>query len=141
MAALQTCMSHFQRASNFHKAYPGGRSGVAGSKREFIGVLFVLSILAFVLGLWSRGSSEKASAVRQLVGTGGAPDTLLTYVFSNTDEQYLPNLKFFVDFGIREYDGCEYIILVQTGPDIKVSMRWPVRVKGLMAAPGTGSKR
>lgn len=40
-------------------------------------------------------------------------DTLVIYVFSNTDPEYINNLRFFTQFGIQQGDGCDYVIVVQ----------------------------
>lgn len=40
-------------------------------------------------------------------------DTLMIYVFSDSDPEYRRNLEFFVEFGMGEGDGCEYVIVVQ----------------------------
>jgi hypothetical protein len=45
------------------------------------------------------------------------PHTLVLYVFSNTDKEYINNLLFFINNGIREGDGCQYIIIVNTFGD------------------------
>jgi hypothetical protein len=45
------------------------------------------------------------------------PHTLVLYVFSNTDKEYINNLLFFINNGIREGDGCQYIIIVNTYGD------------------------
>lgn len=44
---------------------------------------------------------------------GGGPDTLVVYIYSNSDPEYEHNLEFFVRHGMREGDSCEYIIAVQ----------------------------
>jgi hypothetical protein len=40
-------------------------------------------------------------------------DTLVLYVFSDSDPEYRHNLEFFVRFGIAAGDGCDYVIVVQ----------------------------
>jgi hypothetical protein len=40
-------------------------------------------------------------------------DTLVIYVYSKTDPEYERNLHFFVNHGMWEGDGCEYLIIVQ----------------------------
>ncbi|KAI7836092.1 hypothetical protein COHA_010020 [Chlorella ohadii] len=52
---------------------------------------------------------------RQLPDGSWAP-TLLVYVFSNTDPEYINNLRFFVKFGMAADDGVTYIIVVQETP-------------------------
>lgn len=41
------------------------------------------------------------------------PETLVLYAYSNSDPEYERNLHFFVQHGMAEGDGCEYIIIVQ----------------------------
>ncbi len=43
------------------------------------------------------------------------PDTLVVYIFSNTDPEHFDNLKHFLRWGLREGDGAYYIIVVQDG--------------------------
>ena len=40
-------------------------------------------------------------------------DTLVIYTYSKTDVEYEKNLAFFVQHGMWEGDGCEYLIIVQ----------------------------
>jgi hypothetical protein len=39
--------------------------------------------------------------------------TLVLYVFSKTDLEYERNLRYFVQHGMWEGDGCDYVIIVQ----------------------------
>jgi hypothetical protein len=57
---------------------------------------------------------------RQLADGSWAP-TLLVYVFSNTDPEYISNLRFFVKFGMAADDGVTYIVVVQETPGEAVS--------------------
>jgi translation initiation factor eIF-2B subunit epsilon len=41
------------------------------------------------------------------------PDTLVIYVLSLTDPEYLGNLEFFVKYGMQARDRCEYYVVVQ----------------------------
>lgn len=43
--------------------------------------------------------------------------TLVVYIFSNTDPEYIENLSFFAEYGMEEGDGCEYIVIVQDDKD------------------------
>lgn len=45
--------------------------------------------------------------------TGQAADTLVIYIYSNSDSEYERNLHFFVERGIADGDGSHYIIVVQ----------------------------
>ncbi len=62
----------------------------------------------------------------------GWPETLVVYIFSNTDPEYFNNLKFFLKWGVREGDGAYYIIVVQEGG------KSPVRHLLLLAATCPG---
>ncbi|GMH41199.1 hypothetical protein BSKO_09109 [Bryopsis sp. KO-2023] len=42
------------------------------------------------------------------------PRVLVLYIFSNTDPEYINNLRFFVREGMRPDDGCDYYIVIQT---------------------------
>ena len=46
-------------------------------------------------------------------GRHGTPNTLVIYVFSDTDKEYIYNLRYFVREGIKEGDGCDYVIVIQ----------------------------
>ena len=43
----------------------------------------------------------------------GKAETLVIYTFSNTDPEYERNLRFLVQYGMWEGDGCEYLIIIQ----------------------------
>ena len=47
-------------------------------------------------------------------------DTLVLYIFSNTDAEYENNMRFFLRHGVRADDGCDYVIVIQTGGTSKV---------------------
>ena len=48
-------------------------------------------------------------------------DTLVLYIFSNTDAEYENNMRFFLRHGVRADDGCDYVIVIQTGGTSKVA--------------------
>ncbi len=59
--------------------------------------------------------------------------TLVMYVYSKTDLEYERNLLYFVEHGMWEGDGCDYVIIVQqasssagtlplSGPDVLRAM-------------------
>ncbi|KAK9816513.1 hypothetical protein WJX72_001363 [[Myrmecia] bisecta] len=51
------------------------------------------------------------------VGQGqAAASTLIIYVYSNSDPEYSRNLHFFIKNGMRDGDGCEYLVIVQQDP-------------------------
>ena len=51
--------------------------------------------------------------MRAGMDAGQAADTLVVYVYSNSDSEYERNLHFFVERGMADGDGCHYIIVVQ----------------------------
>lgn len=57
---------------------------------------------------------RQSAAVRQLgLLSSGHPETLVLYTYSNSDPEYERNLHFFVQYGMAEGDGCNYVIIVQ----------------------------
>jgi hypothetical protein len=40
-------------------------------------------------------------------------DTLVMYIYSDSDPEYRRNLEFFVEFGVTAGSDCDYIIVVQ----------------------------
>lgn len=83
-------------------------------RRDWRGRALVL-LLCFALGLHL--------VTRSVVEQRGRPktaDTLVVYVFSNTDVEYGNNLRFFLQFGVAENDGCDYIVIIQTGEGLEV---------------------
>ena len=61
----------------------------------------------------SGGSGAKTAKERAWAFRGGSVDTLVTYIFSATDLEYINNLNFFLKYGIREGDGADYVIILQ----------------------------
>ena len=47
-------------------------------------------------------------------------ETLVLYVFSNTDPEYHQNLLFFLTHGMPGCDTCEYIFVINRSPDDEV---------------------
>ncbi len=62
------------------------------------------------------------------------PETLVVYIFSNTDPEYFNNLKFFLKWGVREGDGAYYIIVVQEGGKSPVRSRLALTPVNLQAS-------
>ena len=54
-----------------------------------------------------------------------AADTLVIYVYSNTDLEYERNLRYFVQHGMWEGDGCEYLIIVQQVKCVTILLHMP----------------
>ena len=80
--------------------------------------------------LYHRSAVERSWAFQ-----GGAVDTLVVYIFSDTDPTYAGNLKFFLRWGVRENDGAKYIIVLQQSQEAEVAL--PASVTScLVCAPG-----
>lgn len=62
----------------------------------------------------SRLTNSLQTEMSQLGIAKVVPDTLIIYIFSYTNPEYKENLLHFVRHGIREDDGCQYIIVIQT---------------------------
>jgi hypothetical protein len=46
-----------------------------------------------------------------------ASNVLVLYVYSNTDPEYVNNLKFFLREGVHAEDGCDYLFIVNGGSE------------------------
>jgi hypothetical protein len=83
----------------------------------------VISLLVALFEFTAGGWSGHLSQLRQHFRTSSTArdsDVLVMYIFSNTDPQYLNNLKFFLREGVHPGDGCEYIFVVNRSPDEQV---------------------
>ncbi len=105
-----------------------GKKGLNNPLRLALLLLFAALALAAVTWLAGKQSadSEPAGGIgrfRSFTRLWGWnkkqeeawPETLVVYIFSNTDPEYLNNLNFFLKWGVRESDGAYYIIVVQEG--------------------------
>lgn len=70
-------------------------------------------------GRRAAGGGAAAGARRVLRDGTVATDTLVVYIFSNTDPEYIENLRFFAEFGMAEGDGCEYIVVIQEDGQVR----------------------
>ena len=61
--------------------------------------------LLYRLGSFATGPGSTVSSA----------DTLVMYIFSDSDPEAVNNLRYFVQHGVHEGDGCEYVIVVQQG--------------------------
>jgi hypothetical protein len=61
----------------------------------------------------ARAERDDAAAAELATPPTLAADTLVLYVFSNTDPESERNLGFFVRHGMAEGDGCDYVVIVQ----------------------------
>jgi hypothetical protein len=64
---------------------------------------------------FSYSTSTTGYSSRRLTNKDGTlkTDTLVVYIFSDTDPEYINNLYFFARFGMSEEDGCDYVIVIQ----------------------------
>ena len=78
-------------------------------------VFFVFSLGRFWQASSGGAGASGAKTAKERAWTfkGGSVDTLVTYIFSATDLEYINNLNFFLKFGIREGDGADYVIILQ----------------------------
>lgn len=77
-----------------------------------------------------------ASALESSSASGA--ETLVIYTYSKSDPEYERNLIFFIQHGMWEHDGCEYLIIVQQacvqsafacfayGPVATWPIKWPL---------------
>ena len=49
-------------------------------------------------------------------------NTLVLYVFSNTDPEYYANLLFFVEHGMPGCDECKYVVIINRDPGAPVRL-------------------
>ena len=83
----------------------------------------MLSLAGRVYQRMQRGSTRgKGIALPQ---PRKQADTLVLYIFSNTDAEYENNMRFFLRHGVRADDGCDYVIVIQTGGTSKVAPQPP----------------
>ena len=112
-----------------HDGY-GRRGGRRGGAQRLLALAFLALGAALLLGLYTghvvvtaRPGSTPAAAAAALglnatsaAAAAAAPrpeDTLVVYIFSNTDPEYIANLRFFARHGMAAGDGCEYVVVVQ----------------------------
>jgi hypothetical protein len=73
-------------------------------------------MLGLLSGIWQSQSGN----LKQLrLADKGARSVLVMYVFSNSDQMYLENLRFFLREGVQAADGCEYLFIINRAPDEK----------------------
>lgn len=60
-----------------------------------------------------KGGISGVKSVAQTFTKSDKADTLVVYVHDSTDPEYERNLQFFVRYGIKRGDGCDYLIVVQ----------------------------
>lgn len=124
-----------RRLSDKAEAMTGGKPfdfsgkvhGLHGRRRQgplrIAGYALLLALGLYVGSLAIQGQRESSSAQsgsgqrpsgRRVLRDGTvATDTLVVYIFSNTDPEYIENLRFFAQFGMQQGDGCDYVVVVQ----------------------------
>ena len=70
---------------------------------------------------WQRSGFRGDGINLPLPAPRNKADILVVYVFSNTDAEYEANLRFFLKHGVHGDDGCDYLIVIQTGGTSQVS--------------------
>jgi hypothetical protein len=70
-------------------------------------------------GWWEHSNDLSEEAKRPL-------STLVLFNFSDSDPEYIDNLRFYVRTGIHEHDGCHHVIIVNRASDSPV--RCPCRL-------------
>ena len=88
-----------------------------------ISMLAMLDLISFIASSICRSLPKMPPRTANLYSPAHASkaDTLVLYVFSNTDKEYLQNLQFFLRHGVKEDDGCDYVIVIQIGNTSKVA--------------------
>ena len=99
--------------------HDGKRWGVTCPSTRTLAVLGTVLLLTGWFGFRGTGSGADGSRTGKLLSWGEA-GTLVLYVFSPTDPEYINNLRFFTEFGMAEGDGCDYVIIVQHDDAIPV---------------------
>jgi hypothetical protein len=92
--------------------------GFSSSLRSVITALFGL----FISYTWLKFGIESSQTL-QSRGILAIQPTLVIYVYSNSDPEYLKNLEFFIREAIKPNDGCDYVIVLQqNAPE---DLLWP----------------
>lgn len=69
----------------------------------------------------SRIGDNLERAQLNMEATALEPQTLVLYVFSNTDPQYFGNLMYFIKHGLPGCPLCDYVIIINQDSDTRVS--------------------
>jgi hypothetical protein len=97
--------------------------------RGYVVTAVCTAVLTFLLLRLSQfGSSSRAAVSSSPIYSSSSSvlqiqrptDTLVVYIFSNTDPEYANNLRFFLKHGVAADDGCDYVVVIQTGDDSKL---------------------
>jgi hypothetical protein len=98
-----------------------GRGGqfFAGRERSLVALTLLFVACWFLVGLshegWTHGTFTSGLTLPFLTPRGlRSNKTLVAYVFSSTDGEYVNNLKYFLREGMRPDDGCDYVLVIQT---------------------------
>ena len=82
---------------------------------------------------FKSGARASGLMLEAAAGEDAGPQTLVLYIFSNTDPQYYGNLLFFIKHGMPGCNACEYIIVINQDPGTVV--RPPTRMTTAIAPP------
>ena len=109
----------------------GGSSGFPAISPPLTVLLVVSFLTIFTLGRWSAhygskiesfSAAPQSQPFQELAKVDAKTGkTLVTYIFSDTDAEYVNNLRFFVRWGVRENDGADYIFVLQLADRHRVS--------------------
>ena len=58
-------------------------------------------------------AATAAAAAAAAAAGNSSKDTLVAYIFSATDPQYLQNMEFFIRAAIGRDDRCDYVFVLQ----------------------------
>lgn len=94
----------------------GRKSGIRG-RSPLRHILIVLAFFCTVL-IFRQSNTTQLQLSLQSFSTKPT-DTLVVYVYSNTDPEYQANLKYFLKTGVRADDGCDYVVIIQEGEGVE----------------------
>ncbi|KDD73356.1 hypothetical protein H632_c2260p0, partial [Helicosporidium sp. ATCC 50920] len=106
-------------AFNVEKTSSRGAAPRNASRRRsptrpvFVGAVALLCLWALASSPGSPLSSRRG--LGSLAALSGRARTLVVYVYSLTDEEYERNLLFFLEHGVSEDDGVDYVLVIQEG--------------------------
>jgi hypothetical protein len=84
----------------------------------------LISFIALLISYtWLKFGIERSQSWQSRGLAFQTAPTLVIYVYSNTDPEYLKNLEFFIKEAIKPNDGCEYVIVLQQNSPEDVP--WP----------------
>lgn len=110
------------------KDHPRHQSAARIWSRRVAATLLVVFAISAGAALVLYGSEHSASETyRMLLQQAPAEvkrDTLVLYMFANTDSQYIKNLEYFIQEAMvhqAEHNRAQYVVIVQTADDIETA--------------------